>query len=1141
VIFGHTCRYHTQSGDIKSNLDSAKSFGIFAACMYNIWPMSNLDKLGRRVQQRIKIRGRDYFVRKAVRILFADPDFVSAKVTGSQIYEVDLERDGRLLIFSCDCPYFDDHQEVCKHVWATLLELERSGHFAKWESNFPIELLPTDSDGDLDDEYIDDLDFEDEDEFPIDTESRKFDQTDERPPDSTPSSPWHLLINRMRHEEGPGIARPSWPAGREILYVLDYTRLPYGTNLSIHINVRDLKKDGEWKKQKPLVLSHHQLAELPDPIDREILSRLVGVHRGRWSYSPDESTYFFQPTRHDLLTLLPLLSSTGRLFFRAPELDEGRAIQWDQTEPWEFRIEARRDEEGRQYEICGAFHKRDLRLSLSQLEYIFSEGILIKGDSIAPFHGSFPWISFFRKEGSFFVPDSEADQWLETMLAIPSVPNMDLPEELRLQEIEVDPRPLANISARHESWETPNLSAKVFFKYLDHTIGEAHPAPGIALVSQKQIILRNRDSESRALQKFETEGFKRRPDHLGRTLWTIPKSRLPGAVRDLVAAGWEVEAEGKLFRNPNSLSLRISSGIDWFELHGTIEFGGAQVTAPKLLAALRRHESTILLDDGSYGMLPEEWLQKYGMLAGLGTAHGDHVRFNRNQAGLLDVLLASQPEVRCDELFERMRGELQSFTGIAAIDPPPGFRGILRPYQREGLGWLHFLQNFGFGGCLADDMGLGKTIQVLSLLEERRALRETSRGPDRPPPSLVVMPRSLIFNWRKEAERFTPELRILEHAGGVRIRGHKHFDDYDAVFTTYGTLRRDASFFKDKLFDYVILDEAQAIKNASTESAKAARLLRGRNRLALSGTPIENHLGELWSLFEFLNPGMLGSASVFKLGKGSTGKLNEEQRTLLSRALRPFILRRTKAQVASDLPSKVEQTLFCQLEPAQRTLYNELRDHYRSTLLNRIEQDGLDKSKIHILEALLRLRQAAIHPGLIDSARAGESSAKLEMLMPQLAEILDEGHKALIFSQFTSMLAILRNRLDQQGIRYEYLDGQTNDRETPVERFQNDPESKLFLISLKAGGLGLNLTAAEYVYLLDPWWNPAVETQAIDRTHRIGQTRSVFAYRLIAKDTVEEKVLELQDTKREIADAIINQDNSLLRNLRTEDLAILLS
>jgi len=244
--------------------------------------------------------------------------------------------------------------------------------------------------------------------------------------------------------------------------------------------------------------------------------------------------------------------------------------------------------------------------------------------------------------------------------------------------------------------------------------------------------------------------------------------------------------------------------------------------------------------------------------------------------------------------------------------------------------------------------------------------------------------------------------------------------------------------------------------------------------------------------------------------------------------------------VARDLPEKVEQILFCQLKSSQRALYDELRDHYRRTLVDRIDREGIEKSKIHILEALLRLRQAAIHPGLIDQARSAEASAKMDMLLPQLSEVLEEGHKALVFSQFTSMLASLRRKLEEENIRYEYLDGQTCDRAAPVQRFQNNPDSRLFLISLKAGGLGLNLTAAEYVYLLDPWWNPAVEAQAVDRTHRIGQTRSVFAYRLIAKDTVEEKVLELQQTKRDIADAIINQDNSLLRNLSRDDLAVLL-
>jgi len=380
---------------------------------------------------------------------------------------------------------------------------------------------------------------------------------------------------------------------------------------------------------------------------------------------------------------------------------------------------------------------------------------------------------------------------------------------------------------------------------------------------------------------------------------------------------------------------------------------------------------------------------------------------------------------------------------------------------------------------------------------------------------------------------------VLDHTGTTRTDAD--FTGYDVVLTTYGTLRRDALRLKDIEFDYVVLDEAQAVKNASTESSKAVRLLRGTHRLALSGTPVENHLGELWTLFEFLNPGMLGAASVFKLAGGALRNPDEDTRRLLAQSLRPFILRRTKEQVASELPTKTEQTLYCEMEPAQRKLYNELRQHYRESLLQRIETDGMAKSKIQVLEALLRLRQAACHPGLLDPKRAGEPSAKMEVLLDQLKEVLEEGHKALVFSQFTSLLRLVRDRLDSDGVVYEYLDGQTRDRQARVERFQNDAECRLFLISLKAGGLGLNLTAADYVFLLDPWWNPAVEMQAVDRAHRIGQTRQVFAYRLIARDTVEEKVLELQKTKRDLAEAIISADNSLIRNLRQEDLEVLLS
>jgi hypothetical protein len=1102
--------------------------------------MSQLDTLARQVSQKIRARGRDYFERHAVKILFADHEFVSAQVSGSQDYEVDLERDRDELIVSCDCPYFEENLEVCKHVWATLLELEKQGHLKRWRARFPLKLVSTSSDDDGIDEDLEEFDFEDENAFFDGRETGTTFHPSAESPESLPSRSWQHLLNRMNWAPGPETRPPSWSAGREILYVIEQSR-NLDSALALQINIRDRKKNGEWGKQKPLSLSHEMLSELPVPEDREILARLIGIKRETWFYGPYESIYRFVPRAGDLKILLPLISQTNRLYFRTSEMDDIRPLHWDEGGPWEFQIDVHPDAQGRQYEISGAFCRRSERLNIDQPEHVFSEGILVLDETIAAFHGSHDWVSFFRNEGCLFVPQKEADQWLETMLGMPSLPFMNLPEELRLQEIAATPRPIVRVGTKKETWGFSYLAGEILFDYMGHIVEERDPATGIALVPERRRILRNPEFEIAAIQKIEQVGFKTRRDYRSGETWTISQARLPAAVRDLVHEGWHVEAEGKLFRNPDSISLHISSGIDWFDLHGTVEYGGSRLPIPRLLAALKRHENTVLLDDGSFGMLPEEWMEQYGMLAGLGTTQGNHIRFKRHQAGLLDALLASQPETSCDEVFDRLRNELRNFTGIAPAPPPPDFRGSLRTYQQEGLGWLHFLQRFGFGGCLADDMGLGKTIQILSLLEERRSQRETNGSGGSIPPSLVVMPRSLVFNWLREAEHFTPKLRILEHTGGERIRGHEHFDDYDAVFTTYGTLRRDAPFFKEKVFDYVILDEAQAIKNSSTESAKAARLLRSHHRLALSGTPIENHIGELWSIFEFLNPGMLGSASALGQGKGTTGNIDEIQRPILARALRPFILRRTKEQVAQDLPAKVEQTLFCRLETPQRTLYNELRDHYRLSLLRHIEAEGIEKSKIKILEALLRLRQAAIHPGLVDGARVQEPSAKLDMLLPQLAEVLDEGHKALVFSQFTSMLAILRDRLDKELIQYEYLDGQTRDRATPVERFQNDPNSKLFLISLKAGGLGLNLTAAEYVFLLDPWWNPAVEAQAIDRTHRIGQTRSVFAYRLIAQDTVEEKVLALQENKRDIADAIINQDNGLIRNLRPDDLEILLS
>ena len=461
---------------------------------------------------------------------------------------------------------------------------------------------------------------------------------------------------------------------------------------------------------------------------------------------------------------------------------------------------------------------------------------------------------------------------------------------------------------------------------------------------------------------------------------------LAAFVSALLADGWHVEVEGRPVRRPGTPTLAVRSGIDWFELHGWVPYGDFGADLPALLAALERGQQIVSFDDGTLGLLPEEWLRKYASIARFGAQSGDHVRFQSSQVALLDALLEAQPQVRWDDAFARARERLRDFDGIRPLDPPATFEGTLRGYQREGLGWFAFLERLGFGGCLADDMGLGKTVMVLALLDGRRAAQPRN---DRRP-SLVVVPRSLVFNWKEEARRFTPHLRVLDFTGAARTERFDELAGADLVLTTYGTLRRDAPRLAGVEFDYVVLDEAQAIKNAQTAAAKACRLLDARHRLALSGTPVENHLGELGSLFEFLNPGLLGRTALARLTEG--GRRRRGPRRPSSRfsraALRPFILRRTKEQVAAELPAKTEQTIFCELERPQRALYDELLRHYRRALLDASASRGSDAARSRSSK---RSCACARPPATRASSTRREATtprAKLDVLVPRILEAL---------------------------------------------------------------------------------------------------------------------------------------------------------
>lgn len=1102
--------------------------------------MTLSELLQSRFRADLRHRGAAYIEAERVSLVRVTAENVFGVVVDGVEYQTQLRYQESDIALFCTCDQFAK-AKACKHLWATVLTADLEGHihpslrpgrltpFVVREKGVPVTV----------DDLTSSMDLEPEPRMGNGRATTVSKKPEPR------LKPWESRLNELGEEiSAEGKGGKSQSSDRQIYYQIDLEGSQEAGKLVIQASQRQRRSSGQWGKIKPLKIRPGELDQIEHEDDRIFLSYLAGAipERNNWSTQQAElraaAHRFHVPYELGRL-ILPEMCRSGRLTLLGADDSGEQTLEWDDGEPWELTVRVKRDTDIDGWSVSGQLIREEEALDLVDVPLAVAGGFVVTTDSIGQLRdfGAPQWMSMLSSEGRLVIPGSDENEFVDRLLDIPTLPRLELPKELQLEEITAEPGPQLKIFTPPTSrWRSEALTAEVIFDYMGTPVAGRNARWAVVQREENRCIIRDRSFEADCWQQLRDLGFRKRLNGSRTNADVeIPRRDIATAVRSLVEEGWGVFADGSQVRQPGNMKFRVQSDIDWFDVHAEVDFEGRSVAFPELLQALERGDSIVRLDDGSLGILPEEWLEQIGMISGLGTLDDESLRFSNSQAALLDALLSAQDDVDVDERFQELRTRFRSISGVETVDVPKNFNGELRDYQRDGLSWMCFLRDFGLGGCLADDMGLGKTVQFIAMLLEHR--KKNKKGK----PSLVVVPRSLMFNWHSECEKFAPELKVLDYTGLERAALRAEFENNDVILTTYGTVRRDIAALKECEFEYVVLDEAQTIKNPSSQIARASRLLHARHRLALSGTPIENNAGDLWSIFEFLNPGMLGRSTAFRSHVADPD--SKDTREVVARGLRPFILRRTKKEVAAELPDRLEETIFCDMDAEQRRLYDELRLHYRDSLLGLVQDKGLARSKMHVLEALLRLRQAACHPALLDRGEQSDPYAKLEFLIPHLRELVAENHKSLVFSQFTSMLSIVRQHLDDAGIDYEYLDGQTRDRKSHVERFQEDDSCRVFLISLKAGGLGLNLTAAEYVFLLDPWWNPAVEAQAIDRAHRVGQTKTVFAYRMICRDTVEEKILELQKQKRELADAILAGDSkgSILSDMSMDDLELLLS
>lgn len=1087
--------------------------------------MTFAEKFGSHFSETIQSRGRSYFKERRARIEKTGPDSVEASVFGSEEYEVSILFSSEKVEMHCDCPYMDGFLEPCKHLWAVLLELDCIGY----RPGVNIDKADVSYSG------VEDFDEDEEDYYAFSSlfpTRKKKEAPKITGPAPRPS--WRELISKVARAQALfQDAAPPLPLCPLCSFAIKTQDSLRAQKLMLEVELRYRKKDGSPGRQESSY-AFRKFLEHGTGLEQQIFSLLLA--QNAYSYYGDMKHYIPLQTAD---TLLSLLEEYGRTTVIGRSPYEQWPLKIDREGPWSFVINIQ--EEAGNLAMRPVFKRGEESIPLEEPEAIFS------GDPMCFFHkgtfskaegkSSFAWISFFRdKKEPVSIPAGEVDLFYESLgEAEGNIPDFSWPDNFWRETIPAQaPLPIFQLEFLGQ-----RIKGSLEFEYSPGqnedkmSANASQSGEAITDFKKRRRILRNPELEKQAVEIVNSlQGAAFDPSNHE---WLLAREELMENIRLLMEKGFEVLAQDrKKVQSMSSFKLSVSSGIDWFDLEGNASFGDASVSVLDLLEALQKGERFVRLSNGESGLLPEEWLKKNQWLLELGQKQkGDGtLRFHKAHAGAIqglseDEYFPAKFDVPSRDFFKKLAG----FSGIEDINPPAQFKGTLRDYQKAGLSWLAFLRDFGFGGILADDMGLGKTVQVLALFLHAGVMEQER-------PSLVVAPTSLIFNWIDEINKFAPSMEVVNYTGLNRKGLLDGPLAGKVILTTYGVLRRDIHAFREMDFFYAALDEAQAMKNTETITAKAVRALKAAHRLALSGTPVENHLGELWSLKSFLNPGLLWRKEYFDSRYSGKKEVDAEDLEKLRRLVHPFILRRKKEDVLSELPPKSEQIIHCEMSPPQRKLYNEIRDFYRTRVLDHVDSKGLNKSRMTILEGLLRLRQAACHPTLVKPASKAKS-AKLETLMEMVSEAVEEGHKALVFSQFVTMLDLIKPAVQGKKIPYAYLDGRTINRKEEVRKFQENKDCKLFLISLRAGGHGLNLTAASYVFIFDPWWNPAVEAQATDRAHRIGQTQKVFTYRLITKDTVEEKIMALQEKKRELVGSIISGEGSLFKKIGREDIEFL--